>query len=224
MIRIYYAEDASFWEESILFAHMDQIEEKRRKVWEHRKDGREKRRSLGAGLLLHYALCEYLHLPREKTPPFCTGQGQWGKPYLTEYPNVYFNLSHSGRYVCCAVSEQEIGVDIQEHRNSRKGIAQRFFTQEDNRLLQELEDAKAREMFFRIWSIRESYIKLTGQGIRQGLSSFGIDWPGRAITEQGRAEAYFTENREIPGYSFCVCSRMEKADADWIRVKLTETK
>lgn len=222
MIKIYYAEDASFWEESILFAHMDQIEEKRRKAWENRKDGSDKRRSLGAGLLLHYALCEYLHLPREKTPPFCTSQGQWGKPYLTEYPNIYFNLSHSGRYVCCAVSEQEIGVDIQEYRNSRKEIAQRFFTKEDNRLLQELEDEPAREMFFRIWSIRESYIKLTGQGIRQGLSYFGIDWTGRTITEQGRTEAYFEENREIPGYSFCVCSRMEKADPDWIRVKLTK--
>jgi len=205
MIKVYYAEDASFWEESILFAHMEQIEEKRRRACERMKSSRDRARSLGAGLLLHYALCEYLQLPGEDTPPFQTGRGQWGKPYLTEYPQVHFNLSHSGHYVCCAVGEQETGVDIQEHRSWRKGVAGRFFTAEDNRLLNSLPDDRAGELFFRIFSIRESYIKLTGRGISQGLASFEIDWQNHAITQQKKVKAYFAEYQKLQGHSLCVC-------------------
>lgn len=222
MVKVYYAEDASFWEESILFAHMDQIEEKRRKACEQMKGSHDKARRLGAGLLLHYALCDYLQLPKKETPPFLTCQGQWGKPYLEEYPNVYFNLSHSGRYVCCAVGGQEVGVDIQEHRNSRSGIAQRFFTNEDNSLLRSLGEDQAQEMFFRIWSIRESYVKLTGRGLSQGLASFQIDWQHKALTEQEQAAAYFAETSKLPGYSFCVCSRQEKMEPAWIKMELSD--
>lgn len=224
MVKVYYAEDVSFWKESILFAHMEQIEEERRKIWEHREKSNDRARSLGAGLLQHYALCDYLNLPWEKTPPFRTCQGQWGKPYLAEYPDVYFNLSHSGRYVCCAVSEQETGVDIQEHRSGRKGIARRFFTAEDNQLLQSLDENRAQDMFFRIWSIRESYIKLTGRGIGQGLASFQIDWKSSALREQGEAAAYFVENNELPGYSLCVCSRQENMKPDWMKAELADRK
>lgn len=35
-----------------------------------------------------------------------------GKPYLLNYPDVHFNISHSGEYVACAVADSPVGVDI----------------------------------------------------------------------------------------------------------------
>ena len=35
---------------------------------------------------------------------------EYGKPYL-ESGGLFFNLSHSGEYVACAISDKEIGID-----------------------------------------------------------------------------------------------------------------
>ena len=37
-----------------------------------------------------------------------------GKPYLSDYSDVHFNISHSGEYVVCSVSDKPVGVDIQK--------------------------------------------------------------------------------------------------------------
>ena len=41
-------------------------------------------------------------------------KNQYGKPYLSEHPDFYFNISHSGEYVLCAIDNNPIGVDIEE--------------------------------------------------------------------------------------------------------------
>ncbi len=40
--------------------------------------------------------------------------GEFGKPYITGFSNVHFNISHSGNVVVCAVCDKPIGVDIQK--------------------------------------------------------------------------------------------------------------
>ena len=43
-----------------------------------------------------------------------------GKPFLPEYPGVHMNLSHSGRYVACAIGEGAVGVDIECQRSRKR--------------------------------------------------------------------------------------------------------
>lgn len=216
MIKVYYTKVSPFLEEDAFFKQENKIEESRRQSIQNAKNSSGKARTFTAGMLLHASVCEYLGLSAKQTPPIQTICGQWGKPYLTEYPGIYFNLSHSGQYVCCAVSDQEVGVDIQCYQNVKEGIAKRFFPKEDNELLDRCSGEKREEMFFRIWSIRESYIKFTGIGLGQGLSSFDIEWEKQAILDQGECAAYFVENQEITGYSMCVCSREKEGTVKWI--------
>ncbi len=86
---------------------------------------------------------------------------EYGKPYL-ESGELFFNLSHSGEYVACAISDKEIGIDIQKvcmKKHAMKKIC----------TLEELAWIKTAEDFTRVWAIKESYAKAKGKGIALGF-------------------------------------------------------
>lgn len=40
-------------------------------------------------------------------------KNKYGKPYLKGYENFNFNISHSGKFVVCAIDDKSIGIDIE---------------------------------------------------------------------------------------------------------------
>ena len=119
-----------------------------------------------------------------------------GKPYLTDDPTLFYSLSHSGDLAALALSDENVGLDLQRARPLRgMELADRFFTAEDSALLGQCEDEAARAaLFFRMWTVKEAYIKYTGRGMAETLRSFDIDWQARAIVSRtGSAPAYFAE-------------------------------
>ncbi len=90
-----------------------------------------------------------------------------GKPFLPDYPDVFFNLSHSGRRVMCVVADTPVGCDVQYINESIDlSIAKRYFTSAETALITEAGDtlSQAKE-FFRLWTIKESVVKQSGKGI-----------------------------------------------------------
>lgn len=77
---------------------------------------------------------------------------EMGKPYFRDYPNIFFNISHSGEYAVCAVGDEEIGIDIQENKKIRREVCERFL------------DSCEPEIAAREWAKREAYGKYTGEG------------------------------------------------------------
>lgn len=55
-------------------------------------------------------------------------QNQYGKPYLQKNCGYYFNVSHSGTYVVCAIDRTEIGIDIEIIKEKNLLIAKQFFS------------------------------------------------------------------------------------------------
>ena len=43
--------------------------------------------------------------------PVETIEAPGGKPFLKDFPGLFFSLSHSGAYAACAVSDREVGQD-----------------------------------------------------------------------------------------------------------------
>ena len=39
---------------------------------------------------------------------------EYGKPYIPALPDMHFNISHSGRWIVCAVDSKPIGIDIEK--------------------------------------------------------------------------------------------------------------
>lgn len=223
MISVYYAKVFPFLEEDTFLYHLEKIEEERRKRIQRMKDQRSIYRSLSAGCLLHDALCESLGVSLGAGQAFKISYEEEGKPYLIGEPDIYFNLSHSGEYVSCAVADMPIGIDIQKKVTVRSRIAERFFTGADNQKLSACNEEEREELFFRMWSIKESYVKLTGKGMKQGIDSFEIDWHHHQILEEGKdsPSAYFKEQTCLPEYSFCVCCRKPEPEIVWKETVLT---
>lgn len=107
-------------------------------------------------------------------------KGSQGKPYIAGRENFHFNLSHSGDYVVIAYGDCELGVDIEQLRDKDIAVARRCFTPEEfNYVVEGAENnpeicasEAANERFFRIWTMKESYLKCTGTGISIPLNSF----------------------------------------------------
>lgn len=91
---------------------------------------------------------------------------EYGKPYLANFHNVHFNISHSGVYVACAVSDNPIGVDIQKIGEYNFDIAKRVCNINELKQVEKSWD-KASE-FTKLWTQKEAVLKMYGIGIACG--------------------------------------------------------
>lgn len=83
------------------------------------------------------------------------------KPFVKE--GFYFNISHSGKYVVCAISlENELGIDVEKYRPIDFSLFDRFFTQKE--WLEINSHHNPNSAFFEMWSLKESAIKADGRG------------------------------------------------------------
>lgn len=164
---------------------------------------RERCLSLGGTLLLQTALREIGAEP----PVFAYGAQE--KPFLANLPGVHFNISHSGDYAVCAVSDAPVGCDIEIIKPFRENVAKRCFSPEENAALDALTDTAAKEaLFFRFWTLKESFLKAVGCGITGKLSSVSFDLSGEtpAVRQRVSADAFFfREYHDIPGYCVSLC-------------------
>ena len=96
------------------------------------------------------------------------GRRKKGKPYSIDNPNLNFNISNSGKTAVIAFSyDSEIGIDIEEIRHLPdldELIKKNFTTREIKFITAKAEDKGMR--FFRFWTIKESYLKAIGEGMR----------------------------------------------------------
>lgn len=128
---------------------------------------KDKKLSAGAYLLLKKLLSgENVTDPIFKTQRF-------GKAYISNHENIHFNLSHSGEMVLCAISDMEIGADI-EYNDSKidLNIAKHYFYNREYESI--MNAANPSDEFFRYWVLKESYMKYTGLGMNLKLDSFEI--------------------------------------------------
>ncbi len=95
---------------------------------------------------------------------------------------VSFNLSHTAGLSVLAVSQYPFtGVDV-EYRLRRNTIeesrlAHRFFSPTETDALLALPESARKERFFRLWTLKEAYIKACGKGLAIPLSQFSFDFP-----------------------------------------------
>ena len=92
---------------------------------------------------------------------------QYGKPYLRDYPRIFFNISHCKTGVVCALADIEVGVDIQDIRPFDIDVAQRVCSENELRMLSASDEPA--KLFCKIWTEKESYAKAEGISVSDVL-------------------------------------------------------
>ena len=108
-----------------------------------------------------------------------------GKPRVDGCPGVHFNLSHSGDYVLCALSDAEVGVDIERRAAARLAVARRFFHPAELADLERLSGPERDARFFDYWSAKEAFLKYLGAGLARPLASFRVEFAGEPLLWEG---------------------------------------
>ena len=186
-------------------------------------------RSLGAGLLLQ-AVTGLSDEDMDYEPG--------GKPFFPVHPEIAFSLSHSGMLAALAVSGRKCGVDCEEIRAEKESfrlIAQKYFTEEEQREVyggsvaseeqrevygSPAEEARERkedapdhvfnaEAFARIWTKKEAYVKMTGEGIA-------------ALKTTAEEPCFFPEVPAPEGYAVSLCLAGEAPEEAAVQIVAPE--
>lgn len=161
---IYIFEDIDkFNDECYLYAR-NRLSQQRLEYIEKFSNITDKYLSVIAYLLLSYGLKREYNISEPQEFIY----SKKGKPYLKSFDYIYFGLSHCKRSVCCAVSDKEVGIDIEYIRdNVRPHLIKRVCSAEEQ-LLVEGSDNPGRQ-FVKFWTMKEAYLKMTGIGIGTAL-------------------------------------------------------
>lgn len=126
--------------------------------------------SAGAGLLLDDMLMA--RGLRERDMRYV--EGEHGKPAFEQYPELHFNISHSGTLVACAIGEVPVGVDVQTIVTECESLINYTMSESEKAKLQAMSDLDKNVYFTQLWTLKESYSKATGTGLTHAFPSFEV--------------------------------------------------
>ncbi len=206
--KTYYLNYSSLFSEEAIAAHLSEISEEKQKRIETAKRIETKAALLAGELLVRAALKSAHGLENVKI-----AVDSHGKPYLPDHSEVHFNLSHATEIAACVISDIECGIDIEQINKTHgaMAVANRFFSVKEHAAM--LMSPNPNEAFCRLWTLRESYVKMRGLGFEIGLSTLKSDFHRGVCSmyENGilQADAHFHEFRTVPDYRISVCTKGE---------------
>ena len=136
--------------------------ERRKKVIRYRMPD-DRKRSLGAGIIIQKILND--NGLSENSLKYSENE----KPFVN---NIFFNVSHAGDYVVGVLSDCEVGCDIEKVVSAPLEVAEHYFNPGELEYIKSEQDKD--RAFFTLWTLKESYMKMTGRGMSLLLDSFEI--------------------------------------------------
>ncbi|MGO4946650.1 4'-phosphopantetheinyl transferase family protein [Blautia sp. Sow4_E7] len=187
--------------------------ERRKKVIRYLQPD-DRKRSLGAGIIIKKILEE------NGLSEGCLKYSENGKPVAdhlhfsrqagqTRGASLgSFNISHAGDYVVGVQSDREVGCDIEKAVNAPLEIASHYFCPSERKYIETAADQD--KAFFTLWTLKESYMKMTGRGMSLPLDSFEIvrTDTGFALGKSPEKPGFF-RTMEFENYIFSVCNESD---------------
>lgn len=108
-------------------------------------------------------------------------KGKLGKPSLAEHPEVHYNISHADGIAACMVSECECGIDCENVREFRPNVMKRAFSDKEREMVEKAPESEKNLLFFRLWTLKEAYVKALGVGISYPMDTAEFSFEGESI-------------------------------------------
>lgn len=128
--------------------------------------------SIKNGNALKLSLCALLslkslidkHYPSTADLDLTVLRSENRKPYFKNL-ECFFSLSHTDGIALCALGDNPVGIDIEwiDEKNNFLDISKRFFSPEEQTYI--CESASPLLSFYSLWTKKEAYAKLTGEGL-----------------------------------------------------------
>ena len=133
--------------------------------------------SLAAGILLAEVCAECLSLSPDEIR---IAEDAQGKPYVIGAEGFFYSLTHTRGSASIAYGDVPCGIDGERirYRAGDIRVIDRCLTADEKAYILGGHDAYCEdcaERFFRIWTMKESMVKQSGEGIRKRLSSYDTD-------------------------------------------------
>lgn len=146
------------------------------------------------------------------------GLNNSGKPVFDNQSLGHFNLSHSGEWVVCALDNQTVGIDVERFRkpldaHEPKDLkVMKLFSEAEQAYINKADISDRPARFYRLWTLKESYLKALGVGLSQPLNSFTINiidehHANLIIDEQIQTGWYFYYFNVDANHVFAICAK-----------------
>lgn len=117
-------------------------------------------------------------------------KGELGKPSLADYPDVHYNITHADGIAAAVSCKKECGIDAERVRKYRPNVIKRAFSEGEKTLIENTPEEERDLLFFRLWTLKESYVKAIGIGVSYPMNTAEFSFDGDEIITN------------IEGYSF----------------------
>ncbi len=169
--------------------HIELLSEDRAQKVKRLKMSDDKKRCIAGGLLIKRFLGD-AHIT----------VSEFGKPVADN--GMFFNISHSGRYVMFVISDCEVGCDIEQmHYVNVMRTGKLVFCQNEKDKISLVDDKL--KAFFDLWTRKESLLKCIGEGFHRKAKS--VDTSSEFYEENGKSFHMKTWN--FADYTMSVCSQ-----------------
>lgn len=85
--------------------------------------------------------------------------------------NGHISISHTEGYAACAIAREPVGIDVERGRTFSKAAAKRILSPQEELMS---DSTNADELLSRIWTVKESFLKMTGEGIPGGMRTLEL--------------------------------------------------
>lgn len=167
-----------------LTAGLAEISEQRREKALRFKHELGRRQCVLAYLLLKRALREVYGIT--ENPVF--GYGAHGKPLLLAHPDIHFSLSHCREAVVCVVDSLPTGIDVETVRPLNEELVRYTMSEAEQQTVFNADNPAL--AFTRLWTMKEASLKLTGEGLRDQMSTV-LERPGIEFETQVSADGRY---------------------------------
>ena len=125
--------------------------------------------------------------------------GEHGKPSLAEHPEVNFNISHADSIAAVVVSKNECGIDCERVRAYDPRVMKRVCTEAEQAAINSAPESERDMLFFRLWTLKEAYVKALGRGLSFPLREAEFAFSGNEILSElaGCAFSQYVINGEF---------------------------
>lgn len=202
LTRIYFTCVSPLADERLYRSLYTAASEERRQKTDRYRFLKDRMLSLGAEGLLLYALKKAGRGGRA----ISYGYGERQKPYLSDADGFFFNLSHAGEYAMLAVSDAEVGCDVEKIRPVDLGLFTHVLTADEYSVLAAAPKEERDALFFRYWVLKESCMKALGKGLLLDPKSFSFTLaPAIRASGAGISGPLAFAEGAFLDYSYAVC-------------------